>query len=82
MKTILIILVALLVWVPAYAKGRSAGSRSRSGTVTVRSHKTKSGKRVETHRRTKGNRTQTDNWSTKGNVNPDTGRAGTRTPRK
>jgi hypothetical protein len=48
----------------------------------VRGYTRKDGARVESHRRTSPNKTERDNWSTKGNTNPDTGKRGTRTPRR
>ena len=52
-------------------------------TTRVRPHVRKStGTYVEPHRRTVPNRTQGDNWSSKPNQNPDTGKKGTRTPKK
>jgi len=35
---------------------------------------------VRSHRRTKPNHTKADNWSTIGNINPYTGRKGTKRP--
>lgn len=52
-------------------------------STSVRGHvKPRSGKYVAPHVRTAPNKTQTDNYSTKGNTNPRTGKAGTRTPKK
>ena len=41
---------------------------------------TKKGERVAPHDRTGENKTKGDNWSTQGNVNPETGKAGTKPP--
>jgi hypothetical protein len=62
--------------------GRSSTKRtsSRSGPVTVRGHTTKRGTYVPPHRRTTPNKSKQDNWSTKNNVNPYTGKAGTKNP--
>jgi hypothetical protein len=46
--------------------------------VRVRTHTRQSGKTVASHQRTKPNKTQRDNYSTKGNRNPHTGKMGTR----
>lgn len=46
--------------------------------VSVRSYTKKSGTRVTTHYRTSPNKTKKDNWSTKGNYNPYTGKKGTK----
>lgn len=50
------------------------------GTTHVRGTTRKNGTYVAPHERTKPNKTKLDNWSTKGNVNPRTGRRGTRNP--
>lgn len=52
-------------------------SSSSSGPVHVKGHTRKDGTYVAPHYRSKPNGTKTDNWSTKGNVNPYTGKAGT-----
>jgi len=43
-------------------------------------HKPKSGTYVQPHYRTSPNRSRLDNWSTKGNLNPYTGKWGTNSP--
>lgn len=48
--------------------------------VRVRGHFRKDGTYVAPHVRTKPNNTRSDNWSTRGNVNPYTGEAGTQSP--
>ena len=58
-----------------YAQARGG---SRGGSHSVRAHVTKKGKYVAPHRATNRNSTKMDNWSTRGNVNPYTGKAGTR----
>jgi hypothetical protein len=47
----------------------------------VKGYTRKDGTRVESHRRTTPNKTERDNWSSKPNVNPDTGKRGTKSPR-
>lgn len=42
----------------------------------VRGYTRKNGAYVHAHNRTDRNHTKRDNWSTKGNVNPETGRRG------
>ena len=65
---------------PHAATARTAtSSQSRAN---VRTYTKKTGTVVQSHQRTAGNSTQSDNWSTKGNVNPNTGKPGTRTPKK
>jgi hypothetical protein len=44
--------------------------------VRVRSYTTRSGHYVRPHYRTSANRIRLDNWSTKGNRNPFTGKCG------
>ncbi|HEY4249290.1 MAG TPA: hypothetical protein VGM64_20880 [Lacunisphaera sp.] len=55
-----------------------AGAKSSSGIVHVRGYTKKDGTYVAPHDRTAPNHTKNDNWSTKGNVNPETGKAGTK----
>lgn len=59
-----------------------ATARSNPSRVNVRSYTKKSGTVVHAHQRTAPNKTQKDNWSSKGNVNPNTGKPGTKTPVK
>jgi len=47
-------------------------------TVKVRQRVTKKGTYVHGHARTSPNRTTSDNWSKKGNMNPYTGKRGTK----
>ena len=47
-------------------------------SVYVRSTVTKSGEYRQAHERTAPDHTQRNNWSAKGNVNPYTGKVGTR----
>lgn len=70
-------LLAVLL-IPAFALARG-GSHSGS-RVYVRSHVTKSGNYVPAHVRTAPDHSKGNNWSTKGNVNPDTGKAGSKNP--
>ena len=51
-----------------------------SGDVYVTGYVRKSGVRVKPSCRTIRNTTTTDNWSTLGNVNPYTGKKGTKRP--
>ncbi len=80
MKTLFLVtpLVVALVASPfAVAKGTP---HAKGGEVHVKAHVTKDGTYVPTHERTAPNATKLDNWSTKGNVNPNTGNAGTKDP--
>lgn len=58
-----------------YGYGSNSNSHQRSGYVT------QSGTYVAPSRATNPNNTQMDNYGTRGNVNPYTGAAGTRTGR-
>ena len=55
-----------------YGLGMSGGSTS------VKGHYRKNGTYVSPHHRSKADGTTSNNWSTKGNTNPYTGKAGTR----
>jgi len=67
---------ALLVGVSVPAEARGA----RGGNHSVKGYVKQNGTYVAPHRATNPNRTRSDNWSTRGNVNPYTGRPGTRPP--
>ncbi len=52
-----------------------------AGQTRVRSSvNRRTGSYTQPHARTSPNRTKADNWSTKGNVNPSTGKKGSRNP--
>ena len=74
--SIIAIMTSVVVLVfSGYANARgSGGSHSVRGTVT------KKGTYVAPHNATNPNSTKRDNWSTKGNVNPYTGKSGTKNP--
>lgn len=63
--------------VPSYKAPRSSYS---SSTTHVRGYMKQNGTYVMPHQRTSPNNSRLDNWSTKGNVNPYTGQAGTKDP--
>lgn len=69
MKYALILIAACAVSTIASAKG---------GSHSVRGHVTKKGTYVQPHRATNRNETRRDNYSHKGNVNPYTGKTGTK----
>jgi len=48
----------------------------------VKGYTKKDGTYVKGHRATNPNRTQRDNWSSKPNINPYTGKQGTKEPKK
>ncbi len=69
MKVAIIIALALGFALSATAK-----------TVHVRAHVTKTGTYVPAHVRTAPDHSKANNWSSKPNVNPYTGKAGTKDP--
>lgn len=70
MKRILIAVAVTLIAGPALAQG----------THSVRGYVRRDGTYVAPHVQTNPNNTRLDNWSTRGNVNPYTGVAGTKDP--
>lgn len=60
----------------------SSYGSSSSGSHSVSGHVTKDGTYVAPHQATNPNSTKYDNWSSKGNVNPYTGKEGTKDPSK
>lgn len=64
----------------AAAAAEAKGSRSGGGSHSVRGYTKKNGTYVKPHRQTNPNTTKRDNWSTKGNTNPATGKRGTKKP--
>jgi hypothetical protein len=84
--------LVLALAVPSFAKGKSGSHKSTTKTTTttssshatnpnivhVHSYVKKDGTVVQAHDRTAPNATKNDNWSTKGNVNPETGKEGTK----
>jgi hypothetical protein len=82
LKVIAAVLVLSFAVAPA-ANAAAKHARTKSaptGSHTVRGHVTKNGSYVRPHRQTNPNSTKRDNWSTKGNVNPYTGKPGTKRP--
>src|SRR5438552_2648263 len=57
-----------------------AHSKGGGGSVSVRGYTTKSGTYVAPHMRSAPDGNVWNNWSTKGNVNPYTGKEGTKNP--
>jgi hypothetical protein len=92
MKTIIALATALLLFAgnPALARGASSGGHAAHGTTAtgpvnpsshlVTGYTTKNGTYVAPHRATNPNGTKNDNFSTQGNVNPYTGKSGTKKP--
>jgi hypothetical protein len=60
----------------------SARGHRGYGHTHVRAYTTKSGRHVRAHMRSHSDHSKLNNWSTKGNVNPYTGKIGTKDPYK
>lgn len=89
MKKILISVLALTCLSPlsVFAKGghggghfghMATGTGASSSKTHVSGYTTKHGIYVAPHNRSSKDRTKSNNWSTKGNVNPETGKAGSK----
>lgn len=94
MKKPALLILSLLLALPAIASGGHSSGRSSGGShhptkpatgtgakaqhEHVGSYTKKSGARVPAHDRSTKDATKTNNWSTKGNANPETGKAGTK----
>lgn len=76
MKINLLVLGCLL----ALMSQASFAKSSNGGSHSVRGHVKKDGTYVQPHHATNPNKTQRDNWSSKPNVNPYTGKQGTKDP--
>ena len=83
-----IALVAVALAMPAVEAIAKSGSRggakggSPGGSHTVRSYNKKDGTRVAAHKKTNPDQTKRNNYSSKGNTNPNTGKEGTKDPNK
>lgn len=77
MKPFALICMLALCAAPAFAKG---GGKGGGGSHHVSGHVTKNGTYVPPHQATNPNGIKTDNWSSKGNTNPYTGKEGTKDP--
>jgi hypothetical protein len=84
------IIVIALTAVPVSARGGghgggrshgySRGTESNSHSTKVRSYNRKNGTHVNSYHRTIPNHSKRDNYSTKGNYDPWTGKTGTKNP--
>lgn len=77
MKKRFFVLVAFSL---AFAPCLIATAASAKGSTSVKGYTKKSGTYVAPHKRTASNKTRMDNYSTKGNTNPYTGKKGTKKP--
>lgn len=82
MKKAVIAAAYVLFAVSAFAQsGYGGGSYGQNNeSHYTRGHYRRNGTYVEGHRSSNPNNTTSDNWSTKGNYNPYTGKQGTRNP--
>lgn len=79
MKQLLI--AAVLTLAATAAQAQLYGTGSNTSTHSSSGYTTSRGTYVQPYVATNPNSTQTDNFSTRGNVNPYTGNVGTRNPR-
>jgi hypothetical protein len=75
------ILAGSLVLVATAAQAQYYGTGSNPNSHSTSGYTRSNGTYVSPHQQTNPNSTQTDNYGTRGNVNPYTGVTGTRTPR-
>ena len=82
MRSLTIGLALLAVMVPSavFAKGGGGSRGGKGGMVNVRPHVRKDGTLVQPHPRTGPDASRWNNWSTKENVNPYTGKPGSKEP--
>lgn len=84
MKKPLVVLLMAVACASSFARGSShssgsySSSHSSGGSHSVSSYTTSKGTHVAPSHATNPNTSKRDNWSSKGNVNPHTGKAGTK----
>lgn len=94
MKRLLVATLALSFAIPAFSRSSNhtsshnadnslssvgpAGTGTNSKITHVKEYTKRNGTRVKSYDRTSKDDTKADNWSAKGNINPETGRIGTR----
>lgn len=92
MKSTIALVIVLAVSMPALARGGGGGGHSSGGhssyssshgsgsggSHAISGYTKSNGTYVAPSHATNPNGTKADNWSTKGNVNPDTGKVGTK----
>jgi hypothetical protein len=76
-----LLLAAALTLTVSTAQAQTYGTGSNPNSHGVSGYTTNSGTYVAPHQQTNPNSTQTDNYGTRGNVNPYTGAVGTHTPK-
>ncbi len=77
MKKVLMMVLSVSIVIGISITGAYAGS-----SVRVKTYKKKDGTVVQSHRKTSPDKSKRDNFSTKGNINPYTGKEGTKDPYK
>lgn len=77
MKTLSIVVFAVIC-----LSGNLVFAKSSGSSGSVRGYTKKNGTHVAPHHRTAPNNTQRDNWSSKPNTNPYTGKEGTKEPQR
>jgi hypothetical protein len=82
LSLVISLVAASFVTLPVQAKKSSGLTSTGGGSHSVRGHVRKDGTYVQPHHATNRNSTQRDNWSSKPNVNPYTGKPGTNEPTK
>lgn len=94
MKQVFILLICTTFITPVFAKKggsyhshssrsySSSKSHGSSKTTNVHGYTKKNGTYVAPHKRTSPNGTQRDNWTSKPNQNPYTGKDGTKEPQR
>lgn len=94
MKRLLVAAFALSLAIPAFARSSNhtgshnadnslssvgpAGTGTNSKITHVKGYTKRDGTRVNSYDRTSKDGTKADNWSAKGNINPETGKIGTK----
>lgn len=83
-KLVLVVFILLLIFASESFAGSKGGYRPSSGSKStyVKGYSKKDGTYVQPHYKTKPNTTKLDNYGTKGNTNPYTGKEGTKDPFK
>ncbi|MGB4349387.1 MAG: hypothetical protein WBJ38_07640 [Limnohabitans sp.] len=77
--SVMVFSISIISMPNAYAK---KNSNSLGGSHSVNGYVKKNGTYVQPHHATNPNQTQKDNWSSKPNVNPYTGKTGTKEAQK
>ncbi len=88
MKTTFALIVAFILVTPAFAKGGGHSSSSPSSSFSqpsgsshsISGYTKSNGTYGAPSHATNPNATKADNWTTKGNINPHTGKPGTKSP--